>query len=80
MADENGDKSHDSLGKDCGATSMDGCDDRADLADLLATPPIFGLQKFLVFGLRLTSGGPDRFIVLSFEGWHSLTRAERLLL
>jgi hypothetical protein len=55
MADENGDKSHDSLGKDCGATSTDGCDDRAGLAGLLATPPIFGLQKFLVFGLRLTS-------------------------
>jgi len=36
MADENGDKSHDSLGKDSGATSTDGCDDRADLADLFA--------------------------------------------
>lgn len=36
MADENADKSHDSQGKDSGAISTDGCDDRADLADLFA--------------------------------------------
>ena len=34
MTNENGDRSHDSLGKDSGTTSIDGCDDRADLADL----------------------------------------------